>query len=223
MLTPRLNCIVNYINCEVAADIGTDHAYVAIELIKRGRAKKVIAADIKKGPLDIAIANIKKNNLEESIESRLGSGLSVLKKGEADNIIIAGMGGELICEIIKNDMETAKESKLILQPMNEQYELRKFLHNNGFMIENENIECEGHRVYNIMVVKEGKQKPFLYDIEYHIPLYLKDNKNFKSLYDKKCREFNKVINGLLNSNNCDEEKLVYYKKSLEALKEYEVK
>lgn len=221
MLTPRLNCILKYVNCNTAADIGTDHAYVPIELIKTGRAKKVIAADINKGPLDIAVSNIKKNSMEEKIEARLGSGLSVLKPGEADVIIIAGMGGELICEIIKSNMDIAKKSKLVIQPMNEQYELRKFLHNNGFSIECEDIECEGHRVYNILVVKNGEQESFKYDIEYHIPMYLKKNKNFKYLYEKKYREFNKIINGLSNSNNCDTEKLLYYKESLENLKKYE--
>lgn len=218
MLTPRLNCILKYVNCEVAADIGTDHAYVSIELIKSGRAKRVIAADINKGPLDIAYANIKKNCLEDKIETRLGSGLSVLNSGEADTVIIAGMGGELISEIIKNDIEKANDTLLILQPMNEQYELRKFLHNNGFVIEKEDIECEGHRVYNIMAVRQGSVEFFKSDIEYHLPCYLRKNDNFKALYNKKYREFEKIIKGLSNSKNCDYEKLEYYRKSFEALK-----
>ena len=105
MLTVRLDCIIGYVNSNVVADIGTDHAYVATELIKTNRAKRVIATDVNQGPLNAAIENIKKNNMENVIETRLGSGLSVLKKGEADTIIIAGMGGELICEIIKKDMK----------------------------------------------------------------------------------------------------------------------
>lgn len=222
MLTPRLNCILKYINCDTAADIGTDHAYIAMEIIKKGLAKRVIASDLNKGPLDIAVSNINKNGLENKIEARLGSGISVLSPGEAENIIIAGMGGELIAEIIKNNIEVARKSKLILQPMNEQYLLRKFLHEKGFTIEKEDIECEGHRVYNIIIVKNGKEEPFKSDIEYHIPLYLKENINFKALYEKKYREFNKIIKGLLNSNNCDEEKLAYYKDCMENLKMYEV-
>ncbi len=214
MLTTRLNRIINYVNSTVAADIGTDHGYVATELIKKGRAKRVIASDVRQGPLDAAIENIKKNKMEDVIETRLGSGLSVLSIKEADTAVIAGMGGELICQIIKDDIEIAREMKLVLQPMNSQYELRKFLIENGFIIKEEDIECEGERVYNIIIVEKGCQKPFEKDIYYHVPKYLKENEKFDMLFNKKKREFNKIIKGLTNSNNCDYEKLNYYKKSL---------
>lgn len=217
MLTTRLNCIIDYVNSTVSADIGTDHGYVATELIKRGKAKKVIASDVRQGPLDAAIENIKRNKMEDVIEARLGSGLSVLNKNEVDTAIIAGMGGELICQIISDDIEIAKETKLILQPMNSQYELRKFLIENGFIIKSEDIECEGERVYNILIVEKGKMEPFKKDIYYHVPKYLKDNKKFSMLYNKKKREFEKIIRGLENSNNCDYNKLIYYKESLKEL------
>ncbi len=214
MLTTRLNCIINYVNSTVAADIGTDHGYVATELIKTGRAKQVIASDVRQGPLDAAIENIKKNKMEDVIEARLGSGLSVLNLGEVDTAVIAGMGGELICQIIKDDIEIAREMKLVLQPMNSQYELRKFLIENGFIIKMEDIECEGERVYNILLVEKGEMKPFTKDIYYHIPEYLKENKKFDMLFNKKKREFVKIIKGLENSKNCDYDKLNYYKESL---------
>lgn len=211
MLTPRLSCIINYVNSDTAADIGTDHAYVSIELIRSGRANYVIASDVRKGPLDIAEANIKKYGLSDRIKTRLGSGMSVLKPGEADTIIIAGMGGELICEILKADDITARASTLILQPMNAQYELRRYLIENGFTIEEENIENEGHRVYNIMLVKNGRQTDFNDDIEYHLPKYLYEHPKFRLLCDKKMREFNKIIGGLERSSDCDDERLEYYK------------
>lgn len=214
MLTTRLNCIINYVNSNVAADIGTDHGYVATELIKKGKAKRVIATDVRQGPLDAAIENIKKNKMEYVIETRIGSGLSVIKSKEIDTAVIAGMGGELICQIIKEDIDIAREIKLVLQPMNSQYELRKFLIENGFIIKTEDIECEGERVYNILIVEKGEMKPFKKDIYYHIPEYLKENRNFNMLFNKKKREFVKIIKGLENSNNCDYEKLDYYKKSL---------
>lgn len=218
MLTPRLECILKYVNAETAADIGTDHAYIPIELIKRGLAKKVIAADVRQGPIDIANANIEKNGLCGEIETRLGSGLSVLKKGEADTIIIAGMGGELIRDILSSDIETAKSSILVLQPMNSQYELRKWLHDNDFSIVSEDIECEEHHVYNIMVVKYGKQTKFETDIEYHLPKYLYEHEKFGALYDKKKREFKKIVTGLERSNNVNEQKLKYYKKCIESMR-----
>ncbi len=217
MLTTRLNCIIDYVNSTVSADIGTDHGYVATELIKRGKAKKVIASDIRQGPLDAAIENIRKNKMEDVIEARLGSGLSVLNKNEVDTVIIAGMGGELICQIIGDDIDIARETKLILQPMNSQYELRKFLIENRFIIKSEDIECEGERVYNILIVEKGEMEPFKKDIYYHVPEYLKDNEKFNMLFNKKKREFEKIIRGLENSNNCDYNKLIYYKESLKEL------
>ena len=118
MLTDRLNCIINYVNCERAADIGTDHAYVATELIRLGRAKRVIAADIRRGPLNAAEENINKNRMENEIETRLGSGLSVLTPKEVEVAIIAGMGGELIAKILSECSWAKSEDKhFILQPM----------------------------------------------------------------------------------------------------------
>lgn len=214
MLTERLNCIINYVNCDCVADIGTDHAYVATELIRLGRAKHVIAADVRKGPLNAATENIKKHGMENEIETRLGSGLSVLEKGEADIAVIAGMGGELICEILNDDIDISRSIKLILQPMNAQYEVRKYLIENNFRIVKEDIVCEGERVYNVIITENGKQEPFLNEIDYHLPPYLKEHPLYHKLLDKKKREFTKIVKGLKASKNCDTEKLTYYEKLL---------
>ena len=217
MLTPRLNCIINYVKSAVAADIGTDHAYIPIELVRSGRAGRVFASAVKNGPLEIAEGNIRKYGLSDKIETRLGSGISVLDRGEADTIIIAGMGGELICEILKADIDKARESTLIIQPMNAQYELRRFLLENGFTIEKEDIENEKHRVYNILIVKNGAQKPFDRDINYHIPVYLYNHPKFNLLYEKKQREFNKITAGIERSENCDNERLNYYRNCIKEM------
>ena len=182
----------------------------------------MIASDINKGPLLIAGDNIKNHNLTEKIETRLGGGLSVLKESEADTIIIAGMGGILISEILDADIENAKKSKLILQPMNAQYELRKYLLTHGFKITDEDLAVEGFKVYNLIEAESGKQQPFENDFEYQIPKYLTKNQYFKNLYNKKHREFTKVIKGLENSNDIDEDKLNQYKYWLKELEKYEV-
>ena len=218
MITERLRCILNYVSSEVIADIGTDHAYIPIELVKKNRVKRAIAADINEGPLKIAQKNIKSEGLSDRIETRLGSGISVLEKSEAGQIIIAGMGGELIEFIIKSDIEIAKGSELLLQPMNNQYELRKFLMYNGFKIIDEDIAVEGFKVYNIMRVVCGEAEKFGRDIDYHLPPYLKRNKFYPILYAKKEREFKKVIGGLERSAKPDAEKLEKYKEWYKELK-----
>ena len=211
-LTPRLRGICDLVMSDnTVADIGCDHAYVAITLIEEKRAKKVIACDIKEGPLKIAQENIKKYEKEAYIKTRLGGGLSPINENEADTIIIAGMGGELIEQIIKENINKAKNIHLILQPMNSQETLRHYLLENGFVIEKEDIKTEGFKVYNILSVKTGTMQPFETEIEYHIPKYLKDHQNYIPLFEKKKREFEKVINGLERSKDVDKEKLQLYK------------
>ena len=223
VITPRLQCIIDHTNGTKIADIGTDHAYIPIHLIQNDMTEYVIAGDVCQGPVDIAKANIEKNNLSDKIEVRLGSGLSILKNGEVDTVIIAGMGGQLISEIIDSDIEIARECKLVLQPMNAQYELRKYLIDNNFKITDEDIAIEGFKVYNVMNVQNGAQDKFETDFEYQIPKYLINHKYFRNLYDKKYREFTKVIKGLENSKDVDTEKLELYKYWLGELEKYESK
>lgn len=221
MITPRLKCIINHTNGNLIADIGTDHAYIPIYLIENNLARRVIASDVRTGPVKIAEDNIKKRGLSDKIEVRRGSGLSVLEKKEADTLIIAGMGGQLIREIIDADIEKARGSRLVLQPMNAQYELRKYLIENGFKITDEDIAVEGFKVYNIINAQNGSMRPFENDIEYHIPKYLKKNSHYKNLYTKKHREFTRVIKGLEKSENTDFEKLSLYKYWQKELEAYE--
>ena len=217
MITPRLQCIINHVNSTVAADIGCDHAYVPIALIDEKRAEHVIACDINKGPVLIADENIKKYNKQDFIETRIGAGLSPILNNEADTIIIAGMGGELICSILNDDIEKAKNAKLVLQPMNAQDLLRHFLIENGFEIVCEDLAVEGFKVYNILEVTKGESTPYKKEIHYHIPPYLKVNKYYNELYEKKKREFTKIITGLKKSQNPDIVKMDKYIKLLEDL------
>ena len=210
-ITPRLFNIISYVKGKTAADIGTDHAYVPMYLVSENICKTAIASDVRTGPVEIARSNIQKHSLSDKIEVRMGSGLSVIAPGEVEDIIIAGMGGELIIEILKADEAVARASRLILQPMNSQYELRQYLLENGFEIECEDISIEGFKVYNLIIAKSGKAVPFEKDIYYHLPPYLKDNKNYNALYEKKKREFTKVIEGLENSKEPDFGKLEIYR------------
>ena len=211
MITPRLKCIIDHTKGNRIADIGTDHEYIPIYLVENDLAEYVIAGDVRQGPVDIAKANVEKHKLSDKI----------IEKGEVDTVIIAGMGGQLISEILSADIEKARECNLVLQPMNAQYELRKYLISNGFSITDEDIAIEGFKVYNVMNVINKSQKEFDNDIEYHLPKYLVNHKYYKNLYDKKHREFVKVIAGLENSKDVDEDKLNKYKYWLKELNKYE--
>lgn len=221
MLTPRLKLIADLVEGKTVADIGTDHAYIPIHLMKNGRCDRVIASDVNKGPSEIAKNHIKSEGLE--IEVRTGSGLSVLMPGEVQDIIIAGMGGKLICEILEANAEVAKNSRLILQPMNGQYELRTFLLKEGYNISYEDLALEGFKVYNVIVCDMNKE-PLTYkgERDLHIPIFLEGHTYYPQLKAKKIREFTKIISGYEKStSDIDVQRLDIYKNILTEITEGE--
>lgn len=154
-LNPRLKKIASLVPPnECTADIGTDHAYIPIVLTESGIAKRAIASDIKKGPLMRADENIRHNGLSKSIETRLGPGLETLSPNDAEVIIIAGMGGILISDILENSRAVTNSAKLlILQPMTAVPELREYLALNGYEVTGEYLEAEDEKLYNIITAK----------------------------------------------------------------------
>jgi len=140
-------------------DIGTDHALLPIYLIESKIATKVIASDIRRGPLSVARKNIKKSASGENIDLRFSDGLDEIGCEEVDTVIVAGMGGELIADII-NRAKWLRNSKykLLLQPMSSAMELRKFLSKNNFEIIEELAVLSVGRIYSIIeAVYTGKE------------------------------------------------------------------
>ena len=222
MLKERLDMILSHIDGETVADIGTDHGYIPVQLAKSKRVKKVIATDLNKGPLDSARENVFKNNVEDIVKLRLGSGLLPLEVGECDTIVIAGMGGELISEILKESEDVAKSAKkLLLQPMNSQDTLRKFLIENGYEIIKEDIKVEGFKVYNLIIAKNGTGKMPKDPIFLHLPESLKEHREFPSLLKKKKREFEKILSGLKKATDKDNNQIEKYEYLLKRTKEIE--
>lgn len=187
------------------ADIGTDHGYIPVYLLNKNIINFAILADINKGPLENARKEIKRNKLANKVDLRLGSGIEVLKKGEVDEIIIAGMGGILIGELLEANKEVAHEAeKLILQPMQAQDELRKYLLNNGYEILDECLEKEDFRLYEIIVTKyTGKNTEVEDDIYYEVGKKLLENKDelLKEFIDNKIKKYNNIIEKLGNKES----------------------
>lgn len=133
------------------ADIGTDHAYLPIWLARTGRISHAIAADLRPEPLHSGKENIAKYHVENMIETRLSDGLTAITADEVDDIIIAGMGGELIAKIIDAAPWVRDNKKhLILQPMTKSEHLREYLYKNGFEIIKENAVVADNKVYSVM-------------------------------------------------------------------------
>lgn len=156
-LSPRLQVIADFVSVgDKVADIGTDHGYIPIYLIEKNISNCVVAADINEGPLESAKNMVEKYSYEEQIHLRLGSGMEVLEAAEVDTVIIAGMGGVLISELLQHDLDKSRTYKrFILQPMVAQDDLRKYLYENGFKIIDEKLAREGEKYYEIMLVEHG--------------------------------------------------------------------
>ncbi|WP_297813423.1 class I SAM-dependent methyltransferase [uncultured Finegoldia sp.] len=178
MKKQRLEEIINLVDKNsIVADIGTDHGIVPYELVKQNISKKVIASDISEKSLIKLKEKLEYLDNPEKIILNVSDGLSNLKEYQVDTIIISGMGGNLIKDIIENDLKVAKSANtLILGANNSLSTLRKFLHQNSFEIIKEVDLFENDKYYQIIKAKVGKQL-FSDEMEYEFGKYLIDNKS----------------------------------------------
>ena len=132
------------------ADVGTDHAYLPIYLYKTGKITGGVASDINKGPVDRAKENISLYDVGEAIEVVLTDGLCKIEEYSPDDVLILGMGGELIVKILSDaQWINAQKHRLILQPMTHPELVRKYLYENGFSIVDERI-VDDEKIYQII-------------------------------------------------------------------------
>ena len=158
-LSQRLSSVASMVtagNC--LADVGTDHGYVPIYLYERQMIPRAIAMDVNKGPLERARLHIAEYGYHNAIETRLSDGLQALKAGEAESVVIAGMGGPLIIRILSAYPEvTASFKELILQPQSEISEVRVWLGEQGYEIIEEHMVFEDGKYYSMFkAVKNEK-------------------------------------------------------------------
>ena len=187
------------------ADIGTDHAYLPIYLIKTGKIQYAIASDIRKGPLLNAENNLKRYHLQENIEIRLSNGLEKIHREEVDDIIIAGMGGEIIVDILsKANWVKDKAKRLILQPMSMEEKVRQFLYREKFKIIGERIVISDGKVYTVMCAeffgedyKTTELYPFIGTLENSL------NEETKIYISKKINSLKNQLKGLKKLENLD--------------------
>ena len=224
-LSKRLGTIVGFIDKnKKVADIGTDHGFVPNFIVNEEISDFVISSDISKNSLLKSVELTKEYKNEDKIINRIGPGLEVLSISEVDIAIIAGMGGLLISEIIKDSWDIAINlDKLILQPMQAKKELREFLVNNGFEIIDEKIVFEDRKYFEIIVAKYTGKNIEKENIFFEVPeipynrrdeiiySYLENRIEYnKMLIDnlKKSCDLNKVDNKIkevkIFINNCKE-------------------
>lgn len=159
-LTPRLLKIAEMVPEGAAViDVGTDHAYIPIHLVSEKKVKRALATDINEGPIRRAAENIARFDLTDYIGTQKANGLSGVDSTGYDTVIIAGMGGILISEILENYAD-ANGKTFILQPMTASMELRAYLLNHGYMISEEAIVREEEKLYTVIKAKKGEDMPY---------------------------------------------------------------
>ena len=196
-------------------DVGCDHALLDIYLIHRDKNIKTIASDIAAGPLDQAKKNIKREHLEDVIETRLGPGLSTYTQ-EVNTIIISGMGGRNIIGICKDNLNILKKiNTLIISPNNYQEDVKKYLCKHGFYISNEEFVKDKKFIYQIIILKRGKTK-YTKKEYFFGPIFLeKKGPLFREYYDRELKTRDILISMLPNNYRLKKYKL---KKEIKMIK-----
>lgn len=151
-ISERLKTVASFVTEGFrVADIGTDHAYVPIYLVKQGKIPSALAMDVRKGPLLRAKEHIEQEGVTKQIETRLSDGFSAFQKGDAQSVVIAGLGGELMIQILDFGKSVISDvSEFILSPHSEIHKVRAYLMEHGFSIEKETMLCEEGKYYTIM-------------------------------------------------------------------------
>lgn len=177
-LSYRLETIASFVAAgSRVADIGTDHGYIPIYLIENGIARTALAMDVGKGPLERAQTHIKEQGLADRIETRLSDGLTKLCPGEADTVIIAGMGGSLIIHILEEGHHLWDSiGHFILSPQSDITEVRRFLADRGFSIYREAMVKDEDKYYTVLDVQRGPMK-YERERDYRFGRYLIEEKN----------------------------------------------
>ena len=157
VLSKRLECISQLVTVKSSiVDVGTDHGFLPIAMVSRGQIKRAVAADLRKGPLAGAEKNIAEKGLSDRIRTRLSDGLSNIEAGEGEALVISGMGGNLITEILRRDHTKAVSFKeWVLSPQSDNDRLLSYVYEAGFHIEAQADLYEDGKYYFMFRAVEG--------------------------------------------------------------------
>ncbi len=206
----------------VAADIGTDHAYVPIYLIENNISPKVYAMDINEGPIRMAIANVENEGYEDRIHVEQANGMQKLHPGQVESVVIAGMGGELIVQILKESKVNDTVKEFVLSPHKNPDILRKYLNENGFCIAEETMIQDGGKYYMILKAVHGSEPPYTEEeLLFGRQLIQNQNPVLKDYLKDREAKFEKILQKAKEQNSADvpmlEKTILNIRKILEKL------
>lgn len=204
----------------VVADVGTDHGYLPIYLVKNGICPYVIAADLREKPLQTAKRNAALYGTEEKTEFILSDGLHNIKENSFDTLICAGMGGDCIAGILEAAPYLRDEKyTLILQPQSSGNDLRRYLGEQGFCIEEERLVKDGRFLYAAMKIRFGGGSPLSPGEQYASPALLSSGDPLLEQYLGRIeRSLRETVAGISKGDTEDDRrKLAYYSAALEEI------
>ena len=222
-LSLRLKTIAAMVDkCEAVADIGTDHGYIPIFLIKNDICKRAIASDINLGPIEKAKFNISLENLSAQIACRLGGGLTTINPNEVNCSIIAGMGGNLIRDILLEREEVFKSlDNAILQPVQNPEVLRRFIYERGYSIVDEELCYDQNKFYEILKVSYDNKPQQKEEIFYEVGEALINKKHplIKEYMQYKIERNEKIYENIKDDTEAAEQRKAEVKLKINKLKE----
>ena len=200
MLDKRLQMCADMVKgTGVVCDVGTDHAYLAAELILSGKCHKVIASDVKSGPLEAAAKTVEKYGISDKVELILSDGLENVPLAGVSDIVIAGMGGETIADIIGETGCDFENIRWILQPMSKPEILRKKLYDYQFKITSEKIVEDGDKMYVVMCAEYNDEWEYLTETESLFGFFDDDDLLADKYRSKEAKRLTKVSDALENA------------------------
>jgi len=200
-LTNRLAAIAAYaVSYKRVADVGTDHCYLPVWLLQSGKVKSVIASDINEGPLKRAKETAGQYGINKGLELVLSDGISHLDCNSIDAIIVAGMGGETITDILSgsNWVSDGKHA-LILQPMTKTEELTHWLSQNGMRVSDATLAEDDGEIYLILFAESGEYRPSAYELYAPRILLEKYDPLLREYLDRLIRRLSLAVDGLKSS------------------------
>lgn len=219
MISKRLELVASFVpQGAVLLDVGSDHAYLPIELVERGQIKSAIAGEVVEGPYQSAVKNVESHNLKERIQVRLANGLAAFEEVDQVSVItIAGMGGRLIATILEEGLDKlASVERLILQPNNREDDLRIWLQEHGFQIVAESILEEASKFYEILVVEAGQMKLSARDVRFGPFLSKEVSPVFVQKWQKEATKLEFALSQIPEKNLEERQALAY---KIQAIKE----
>ena len=202
------------------ADVGTDHGFLPIHLLQNGTCDRVLAADLREKPLQTAKTNAARYGTAERTDFRLSDGLHNIKPDEFDTLVCAGMGGDCIALILEAAPWIRDEKyTLILQPQSSGNDLRRYLGENGYRIEEEHLVQDGRFLYAAMKARFGGGRPLSEGEQYASPALLASNDPLLTPYLSRIeRSLKETVAGISRGDTDDDRrKLAYYSAALQEI------